>query len=594
VAVVLATLVVTAPPASAATQTKTFNLAYSGDTTKTIVDTGAYVCDYCIPDVFFDDPARTNEEFGLGAEVKVDVKLAFDAPATDDVTYNDSLLRQGETLDVANKLTPTQGKIHVGLDVSGAFGIYEKGGDAPDTLPDWTQTTATVHKSGEIAGVDIDCTLPLQGESPRDCAGPDETIDIFSVPVAPGVSIALKLKYKFVVTVTSEGVLSVRKAEVVGGQAIGDKDLTWDGTSPDTIHDNIAIGCSQPSGNDLTYALTGNSVDVGTKLSTVLTPQIGIDLDVFPDPSAWDIVDIPVDLVDFPDMTMTAADAAPQILGAVQKDNVPPVADAGGAGPNHTYAGAEGAAVAFDGSGSADNCPVALRWDFSDGGVAFGPHPSHTFADNGHYTGQLTATDQAGNATTQAFEVEVSNQNPAAIAGLATTADWGRPIAFNGQATDPSSVDLNSLAFTWDFGDGSPSATGAKNAIHSYGAPGSYTAHLTVADKDGGTDGADRGVTVTKRNTALVYTGATSGGPNKVVTLSATLSDEYGQPVVGRKVTFTVGAQTADGYSNSSGVAAVALKLNQKPGSYPLSAVFAEDSHYFGANTAALTFSLKK
>ena len=60
---------------------------------------------------------------------------------------------------------------------------------------------------------------------------------------------------------------------------------------------------------------------------------------------------------------------------------------------------------------------MALRWDFSDGGVAFGPHPSHTFADNGHYTGQLTATDQAGNATTQAFEVEVSNQNPAAIAG---------------------------------------------------------------------------------------------------------------------------------------------------------------------------------
>ncbi len=76
-------------------------------------------------------------------------------------------------------------------------------------------------------------------------------------------------------------------------------------------------------------------------------------------------------------------------LGSIAKNNIPPVANAGGP---YTQA-LEGSAVTFDGSHSTSVCGTpSMVWDFSDGGIAFGPNPQHTFADNGVYSGQLTAT----------------------------------------------------------------------------------------------------------------------------------------------------------------------------------------------------------
>ena len=496
-------------PASAADQSRSYTLDFTGETSKNLFDVGPYVCDECIPDIFFDDPDRSDEEFGLGGEVSADATLKWVATATDALAYNDSLLRQGQTLDGANTLTTSPGNIHVGLSVAAAFGIYEK---HPDLGPDWVQTTATVNRSGEVAGTDIPCAMPLAGESPRVCSGPQETIDVFSVPVAPGVEIVVRLKYKFTVTVSSAGVVSVRKAEILGGQAIGDGPVTWAGSSPDTVHDPVDISCTQPVGNDMTYALTQNTYDADTKFSTVLTPSIGISLEFFPDPDDWDIIDIPIDLLTFPPLHMTAPDTPAQTLGAVQADNLPPVASAGGSGPGHTYAGAEGTAVNFDGTGSSDNCGFpSLRWDFSDGGVAFGPSPSHTFADNGHYTGLLTATDATGNKATQTFEVNISNVAPVANAGPDGSGAWGRPIAFNGAGTDPGSADQSTLVYRWDFGDGSPSATGGPSVVHAYTTPATYTATLTVTDKDGASTSDTRDVVVRKRNTTTSWLGSTTG-----------------------------------------------------------------------------------
>jgi len=39
----------------------------------------------------------------------------------------------------------------------------------------------------------------------------------------------------------------------------------------------------------------------------------------------------------------------------------------------------------------------------------------------------------------------VSNVKPSVNAGRDTTADWGRPVQFNGQATDPGSNDQATL-----------------------------------------------------------------------------------------------------------------------------------------------------
>ena len=78
-----------------------------------------------------------------------------------------------------------------------------------------------------------------------------------------------------------------------------------------------------------------------------------------------------------------------------------------------------------------------VRVGVSDGTKSFGPSPQRAFADNGVYDGQLTATDITGLSGTESFTVSVSNVKPSVNAGPDTTADWGRLVQFNGQATDP-------------------------------------------------------------------------------------------------------------------------------------------------------------
>ena len=73
------------------------------------------------------------------------------------------------------------------------------------------------------------------------------------------------------------------------------------------------------------------------------------------------------------DNDLTDASTKVSGLGPIAANNVPPNADAGG-----PYAGLEGVPIAFSALGSTSICgldSLAFRWDFSDGGVAFGPTP---------------------------------------------------------------------------------------------------------------------------------------------------------------------------------------------------------------------------
>jgi hypothetical protein len=152
------------------------------------------------------------------------------------------------------------------------------------------------------------------------------------------------------------------------------------------------------------------------------------------------------------------------------------------------------------------------------------------------------------------------------------------------------------LQYTWTFGDGTPSASGGPSVLHAYAAPGSYVATLDVCDKNGACSSDSRTVVVTKRDTTLGYTGPLSSTPSKTLALTAHLVDEYGEPVVGRKVTFTVGSQTAIGTTDATGKASASLKLNQKQGSYPFSATFpagAPDPKYNGSSDSG-TFVIGK
>lgn len=78
-------------------------------------------------------------------------------------------------------------------------------------------------------------------------------------------------------------------------------------------------------------------------------------------------------------------------------------------------------------------------------------------------------------------------------------------------STDP---DGTILSFEWDFGDGTPTVTGATPPAHQYAAEGTYTITLTVTDNRGGT------ATATKAQTV-------AGPPNQAPVATITSSCTY-------------------------------------------------------------------
>jgi hypothetical protein len=96
--------------------------------------------------------------------------------------------------------------------------------------------------------------------------------------------------------------------------------------------------------------------------------------------------------------------------------------------------------------------------------------------------------------------------------------------------------------------------------------------------------------------TSVAYTGALSGGPNKSVTLSATLADALGHRLAGKVVVFQLGSQQAQATTDPNGVASTSLKLTQKNGKYPLTTTYAPagaDAGFWAGSAAATSFSLQ-
>ena len=90
------------------------------------------------------------------------------------------------------------------------------------------------------------------------------------------------------------------------------------------------------------------------------------------------------------------------------------------------------------------------------------------------------------------------NAAPVASAGPDKSVSTGQSVSFSGGAS--TDVDGSIVSYSWTFGDGS-SAIGL-SVSHTYAAPGSYTARLTVTDSCGAT-GSDT-VVVTVQNPASV------------------------------------------------------------------------------------------
>ena len=598
---VLATLLLGASPVFAASQVKSTTLTFAGSADPGVSYTVENACDLCVPDDGGTLVTGQGGSFAFGAKATTTVDhIGWIDTAGVDMNFDDALLRQGQTVGLSDVLTTHVGTVHATGSISGSYGLYRDPTGGLNFTPDGGQQTIS-----KAATWDFSCTIPLPGESPRACSSGSQTFDIdsftiFTIPFVDPVDIKIdfKVAISLDLSVSSDGVMTVRQIEVTGGSGPVSAPLAWVGSSPSTVADSSHFSCTDPAGNDVAYRLTGNASSPTDSLAgttalvaeVVASPKIGPDVDLFSLGSFGSKTNDPVDV----SFAMSAPDAS-VTLGTLAKNNIPPIANAGG-GTSHTYGGNEGSPITFDGSGSSSVCGFpTLRWDFSDGGVAFGKNPQHTFQGPGTYSGLMTATDATGLTSSSTFSIEVGNLAPVVGAGPDTTAAWGRSVAFNGSATDPGKDDQSTLTYSWSFGDGSPSASGGPSVTHAYTTPGDYTATFTACDRWTACASSTRIVHVIARTVSVGYLGDTAGTYDTAGTLRASLVDQFGANVSGRSITFAVnGAAAGSSVTGSGGIATTAFTPLLDAGSYATSATFAGDSLYVAnAGTGSIAIAKK-
>lgn len=253
----------------------------------------------------------------------------------------------------------------------------------------------------------------------------------------------------------------------------------------------------------------------------------------------------------------------------------------------------EGVTYSYSTAGSdADGGSIlAYSWNWGDGsGLTSGNPASHRYADNALRTIVVTMTDSQEQKGTASAVVTIVNQPPVANAGIDKTLAWGYSWRSSASVTDPGSADVSTLRCDWDFGDGATSTvlncnTAAEVQVpHVYADPGTYTATLTVTDKDGGVDTDTALVTITKRPTVLESHTIPGSLRRGHVDMVAGLWDDTDLRLLvpGQPVTFSVGSFSTTVVTDATGRATAKVPVAE-PGE-TISASYAGSSHYAPSN----------
>jgi PKD repeat protein len=215
--------------------------------------------------------------------------------------------------------------------------------------------------------------------------------------------------------------------------------------------------------------------------------------------------------------TVTATYQGVVTVTTLVVNNQPPTADTGGA-----YAGNEGAAIAFDGSGSSDpeNALLGYAWDFDDDGQfddGAGVDPTYTWFDEGTYTATLRVTDSGNLTSTDSATVTVANVAPSIDAvGHTMPTNEGSPITVTVTASDPGN-DTLTYGFDWDGDDdfadpGDIASQPSNRASHTWATEGTYTIVVRVDDGDGGVVTATTAIVVNDINPTADFDAAPTSG----------------------------------------------------------------------------------
>jgi len=566
------------PSAFGAQVTKTLSFPLSGSSSTNIFSLGPYQC--CEVSVFDIDLGDIHD-----VTLSLDMGTALSSPTHSDLTFTDTNLRQGRTLDLTNTYQrDAGGKLDVSYTLAFHASIYGFVVDPSKTVSDT-----------------LDCSVPLLTEH---CEHTKD-IGLFDITVLDILVGSVKVHFSVPITTKADldgnGVSSIRTMVVAGTPILGPGTLTFT-SDPFVKNEDTFLGCSLPVNEPVNYAMDtatsevngGVTENVGLAVSVVASPAIGPDFTVL-GPFTIFSFDLPTKTINPINLSAPGQNVD---LGNLLANNIAPTV----AMDTIPTDGTEGSPIrlAVKGTGpggSLSPCgddSLDIDWSFDDGGTAFGKVIYHAFPDNflggspPPHSGHVIITDPTGLSKRIDFSVPVANVPPTVNAGPNKTALWGVPVSFHANGSDSGPVDNAILLYSWDFGDpNSVIGASGQDASHIYSMPSGatpYTAAVIATDNDGATGTNTVQVTILKRATTTSYTGPVTSNSSKTLTLTASLVDELGSAVQGASILFTLGTQTVSANTDGSGVATATLKLNQKHGPYTVEAKFVGNAKYLASS----------
>jgi PKD domain-containing protein len=551
IGVVIAAVLWSTGTAFGGTVTKTLNFPLNGNSSTNIFNEPFQCCHIVVG-----DPLDIDTDIHGG--IALDMKTTANAGTHNDLTFTDTNLRQGSTLDLTNTFTRDSQSLGVDYTLSGELSVF--GFDLNYS-----------HTEGDTIA---NCGLPLLTDGCSDT----KSITLFSfTPIDIGVAylqVSFNANISTTASINGDGVTSHRTLTAGGTDVLSPADLTFTST-PQAKDESAHLSCTAPAGQPVNYAMGAESSHVNGTVTEGFGVGVQGDAYIRDIPPAPDIHLFTVGPFDIPNVFSLPPVTFNTISLSAPAQNV----DLGNLLPNETAPTVAMDTIPTDGTegnpvqlgvtgtgpgGSLSPCgadSLTFAWTFDDGGTGSGLTVQHTFAEEGTHTGHVVVTDPTGLSTTLPFSVSVAD----APLSLSCATPPVSLQAFNGTVADlhdgNPSAPLSDFTAKIDWGDGSTSSgtvsgSGGDYTIsgaHTFASTGYYDVNVHVDDEGGSSADTASACTV------LVFAFAPGAG-------SFVVGD--GSSSVGDTVTFW-GAQWAKLNRVSGGTAPAAFKGYAKSPAMP-------------------------